>query len=131
MTTPSIKDIPIGQNAAIDWIELKDPDAAHEIDPLLEPTLDFWKSLKTRCDPECCGIYAYDLFDENIAAAMSKSEDVRIIKKLIELRQAIDELDASTLTSNHINNLFDKSVFLQLVDHLIGSARQAQENMDS
>lgn len=127
MTQPASKDISIGKEAAIDWIELKDPDNAFEIDELLQPTLPFWKGMETVCEPECCGVCAYNFHDDGVKTAVTVSKDDDVVDKLIQLRQKIDELDKQSLVSMNMNQFFDKSVFLQLMDHLIGTARGFQQ----
>ncbi len=131
MTKPPSNDISIGENAVIDWIELKDPDNAFELDELLKPLMSFWTGMETDCDSECCGISAFNLHSDGVKAAIANSDDHAIVKKLIELRQVVDELDHQTLLSTRINQFFDKAVFLQLLDHLIGTARSAEEQLDS
>ena len=130
MSQPLSKDISIGKDAAIDWIEVKDPDNAFEIDELLQPTLPFWKSMETVCESECCGICAFNFHDDGVEKAVTVSEDDAVVDSLIKLRQQIDEVDKQTLVSMKLNQFFDKAVFLQLMDHLIGTARGSQQKSD-
>lgn len=131
MTKPPTDNISIGETAVIEWIELKDPDNAFEIDELLQPTLSFWKNMETVCEAECCGISAFNFHDKGVAVAVAASEDAAIVSKLIELRQKVDELRELTLVSMKLNQFFDKAVFLQLMDHLIGTARSAQQRPEA
>ena len=114
------KDISIGQDKWIKWIEL-DPNNKDEfeIDPSLESTKPFWKNLETECVAECCGIDAFSFWPENIQKASKDFDTIGLKAQLVKLRDAVIQSNSKVVVSERLNNLFDKKVFVELVDHII------------
>jgi hypothetical protein len=112
-------DISIGPDKWINWVELDPLDKnLFEIDDYLEPVREFWLRLETDCMAECCGIDAFVLWPENIRFAAANL-DVDYLKACFErLREEIIQSDCKIVNSKRLNNLFDKKVFLQLIDHI-------------
>ncbi|MDH6309102.1 hypothetical protein M2451_001673 [Dysgonomonas sp. PFB1-18] len=113
------KDINIGQNEWIEWI---DPDLTikpFNIDILLEPTWEFWKSMETECVAECCGIDAFYFDLRNIQKALLCVDKLELKKQIECLKEEISRSHHSVLISYKFNNLFEKSVFIQLLDHIL------------
>ncbi len=116
-----IKDISIGKDSWIKWIEL-DPgdDNLFDIDPLLESTKNFWLDLETHCVAECCGIDAFALWPEDIKNAATSFSEHGLKQQLLTIKDAITKTECNIVISKRLNNLFHKRVFIQLLDHIIG-----------
>lgn len=113
------KDINIGQNEWIEWI---DPDLTikpFNIDILLEPTWEFWKSMETECVAECCGIDAFYFGEHNIQKALVHFNKLELKTQIEYLKEEILKGHYSVIISSKLNNLFEKSVFIQLLDHIL------------
>ena len=114
------KDISIGED---EWIEWKDFDEKSvqplEIDDLLRPTFGFWKRLETECVAECCGIDAFTFWPEDIEQAAKNTCKVTLTEDLIKIKLTLITLSDSVISSDFLNQLIAKEVFLELVDHII------------
>lgn len=114
------KDISIGQHQWIKWVELDPNDESlFNIDILLESTEQFWRFLETECVPGCCGIHAFALWPKDIQNASKHFDRKELKVQLSRLKDEVVQVDKSIVVSNRLNNLFDKSVFIQLIDHIL------------
>jgi hypothetical protein len=106
------------------WIE---PDTSDnnlfEVDVLLTTSFDFFDKLEIVCMAECCGIGAFSFDPTDIITA---SKDLNKSKLVEDLETAITELNdrtEKTVVSSRLNNLFDKSTFIHLLEHTVASLR--------
>ncbi len=116
------RDISIGKGQSIKWIELDNNDGdLLRIDALLDPTIPFWKSLETQCCAECCGIEAFALWPEDIRRASLEVDAAELKKQLMRLKAEISKSHCNIVVSSQLNNLFDKRVFISLIDHIVSN----------
>jgi hypothetical protein len=106
------------------WI---DPDTSDnnlfEVDVLLTTSFDFFNKLEILCIAECCGIGAFSFDSTDIITA---SEDLEKSKLVDDLERTIRELNdrtEKTIVSSQLNNLFDKSTFIHLLEHTVAILR--------
>ncbi|HPH99701.1 MAG TPA: DUF6331 family protein [Chitinophagaceae bacterium] len=113
-------DISIVKEKWIEWIDFPPSFEPFDIDYLLEPIDELWAKLETECVSACCGIDAFGLWPEDIAKAVETMDKAALIHDLKNIKKELTfKNEAVILISGRLNNLFDKMVFLQLVDHLI------------
>ena len=113
------KDISIGQDKWIKWVGFDPKDESlFIVDPLLEPTEQLWKNLETECVAACCGIDAFALWSEDIKNASEHLDRKELKAQLSRLKDEVVQADKNIVVSKRLNNLFDKSVFIQLIDHI-------------
>lgn len=113
------KDISIGENKWIKWIEL-DPTAIEtNIDDQLLKTKLFWTYLETECVAGCCGIDAFAFWPDDISIAKEKFNDPHLKEYLQKFKQEIQNIETDVISSTFLNNLFHKNVFIELIDHLL------------
>jgi hypothetical protein len=113
-------DIFIGDDKWIKFIDLTGRyNMAVEIDRHLSPIIDFINSLETQCNAMCCGFDAFDFTPEGIAKSASKNDVRDLRRKFADVINVIDGLQAQVIVSSRMNNLADKTVFLQLLRHIL------------
>ena len=119
-TKMTTKDINIGENKWIKWVDF-DPKEKElfDIDNLLNETWEFWKLLETECVVECCGIDAFSFWKEDIQKSLTDFDKLKLIRQIELLKKEIQDNHCSIIISSKFNNLFDKSVFVQLLDHVL------------
>jgi hypothetical protein len=127
------KDISIGKDKWIGWIDFDSTNASDlfEIDDLLWPTFDFWDKLETQCVTGCCGIDAYSFWEEDIKLAVDKIDKAALIKNLLAAKAEIESTSETIVTSEKLNNLIDKSVFIQLLDHIVTTIQLENKRIES
>lgn len=113
------KDISIGQDKWIKWIDIDQNAMVCHIDAEIKPTEQLWEHLETECVRACCGIDAYALWSDDIEKAKTLLGNPNIKKEFIDLRKKILAINENVICSSYLNNLFDKSVFIELLDHII------------
>lgn len=118
--------ISIGKDKWIKWIEFDSQKSKIlNIDELLEPTWDFWELLETECAAACCGINAFSFWIEDIQKTAILFDKSELLAKLVLLKEEIASQckynPRIILYSLKLNYLFDKSVFIQLIDHIINT----------
>ncbi|MEZ5016698.1 MAG: DUF6331 family protein [Flavipsychrobacter sp.] len=113
-------DIYIADKEWIRWIDCADKaDERLEIEQELKAMQPFWNNLMTKCDSECCGIQAYDFTTENIKEAINEIDKMKLVKQLVSLKEITQATTKAVVSSRILNHFILKSVFLQLLDHLI------------
>jgi hypothetical protein len=113
------KDISIGQDRWIKWVELDPNDAdLYNLDHLLEPLEQLWQNLETECVAACCGIDAFALWPEDIENASKDLNTIELKNHLVQLKKDVSQVGTNIIVSKRLNNRFDKKVFIQLVDHI-------------
>lgn len=115
----NLKDISIGQDKWIKWIEPDQNTIAFAIDAEIKPTEQLWRFLETQCVSACCGIDAFGLWPDDLKKAKTLLANPTIKQEFIDLKEKIMIIDKKVISSSLINNVFDKSVFIELVDHVI------------
>ena len=90
-----------------------------DIDNLLNETWEFWKLFETECVVECCGIDAFYFGAEEIQKALIDFDELKLVKQIKLLKKEIQDNQCDIIISSKFNNLFDKSVFIQLLEHVL------------
>jgi hypothetical protein len=117
-------DISIGENLWIPFIDITSRyNSAVNIDKLILPVDDLWTALETGCVAGCCGIGAFALWSEDIEKVKASLNTRNLASELSTIRAEIVALPQDVVVSERLNNLFDKSVFLALLDHLINNLK--------
>ena len=112
-------DISIGKNEWITWVDPSETETPLDIDNYIDSTKMFWKHLETECVSACCGIDAFGLWPSNIQNAKKIVNQESIKQDFEKLKLLISERPENTLISEYLNNVFDKTIFLQLLSHII------------
>lgn len=120
-TLENTEDISIGQNKWIKWVDWDSNASVRDIDCEIKTTEPFWNYLETQCVSACCGIQAYALWTEDISNAKTLLGKPNIKSEFIDLREKMEAINENVVCSTHLNQLFDKNVFILLLDHIVGS----------
>ena len=120
MPKPNPNDISIGPDKWITFVDLSDrPRAgAVSIDQFVLPMEPFWSALETECVAGCCGIDAFSLWPEDIRTVCRSQDRQAIESSLGSLREFVEKSSADTFVSSRMNNLFEKSVLRELIQHI-------------
>ncbi|MDM1550130.1 DUF6331 family protein [Empedobacter falsenii] len=113
-----IDDIKISEDEYIKWIPLESNVIFINIDNLLANTYDFWDSLSTECVFECCGINACNFTSDTIIQSIHLFDKIELLKNFNDIILEINLLNADEVYSNHLNQRFNKNVFLELLQHI-------------
>ncbi len=104
------------------WIIWKDADTneALDIDELLEPSWGFWQQLETQCVADCCSIYAFCFWSEEIKKAAGKLElnQTDFLAELTKLKLKLEASEFQSVSSKRFNDTLEKSVFIRLLTHI-------------
>ncbi|MDN3640777.1 DUF6331 family protein [Simiduia curdlanivorans] len=120
MSKAHAQDISIGKDQWIIFEDLQnDQENAVEIDTLMEGLLPMWSALETQCVSACCGIDAYDLWEEDILKNTAEFSRGELVERLANLKNEITGLGNNVLVSTSLNNYFTKGTFLQVIEHLL------------
>lgn len=112
-------DIRIGDDTWIEFIDLDGRyDRAVDIDGLLGELWPLICRLETHCAAGCCGMDAFDFTRESIAAALLELDRAQLHAACAQARGAVAAAAGDVLTSNTMNHVADKRVFLQLLAHI-------------
>ncbi|WFR77110.1 DUF6331 family protein [Janthinobacterium rivuli] len=112
-------DIQIGDETWIEFISLDGRyEQALDIDALLAGLWPLICRLETHCDAGCCGIDAFDFTCESIDTALLELDRAQLHAACLQARAAVAVAGSDVLTSNTMNHIADKRVFLQLLGHL-------------
>jgi hypothetical protein len=107
------------------WI---DPDTSDnnlfEVDDLLTPTFDFFDKLEIHCMAECCGIGAFSFEPTDIEKASKNLDKNKLIEVFERTIKKLNDTTEKTVTSSRLNNLFDKTTFIHLLEHTIVILRE-------
>ena len=111
-------DIFIGNELYIRWKEVDWENEPHkDVDSLIAPLNDLFRKLETSCVRMCCGIEAFDFRPQSIRNA-GASMDVDWKGLLSQIIFDIENINQRVVSSLMLNQLFEKSVFIQLMTHL-------------
>ncbi|MEG0882247.1 MAG: DUF6331 family protein [Janthinobacterium sp.] len=112
-------DIQIGDDAWIEWISLDGRyEQAIDIDPLLGELWPLICLLETHCVADCCGMDAYDFTREAVNTALLELDRAKLHAACAQAHSAVAAAASDVFTSNTMNHMADKRVFLQLLEHL-------------
>lgn len=118
-------DVLIGND---EWIRFVDvagrTETATNLDALIAPIESFWRSLEVNCVSECCGINAHSFLQKDIWNAVRSCHDAALKQKLTKLRRRMDGLTGDCVFSNILNQYFDKTMFSELLDHVIATVNR-------
>lgn len=116
-----MNDIGIGDGVWLpcgEYLDLRDP---FNVEPILLPILDVLETLEMECVAECCGIDAFNFWPERIRSSMVKLDAERLPALSRDFEEAVKklmELSAETVVSNRLNQLFPRSVLIELLKHI-------------
>lgn len=113
------RNISIGKDQFIEWIDFDPTETATNIDEILQPTEMFWLLLETECVAECCGIDAFSFWKEDIMKAKINAKDNEIINKLILAKEKIINFENNIIRSSLLNSVLSKITFINLLNHII------------
>lgn len=110
------KNINIGKDYWIIWV---DPDlsSVHDIDELLDPIWIFWQKLETQCLTECCSIYAFSFWSEDIQKAIEGLDKKKLLLDIENLKKQIENSEFQSFSSKKLNDTLEKSVLKRLLIH--------------
>ena len=112
----------IGNDERIQFVDIAGrTENAASIDNFIGEMEPFWRALEVNCVSECCGIDAHSFLPQDIWNAVRSCRDVTLKSKLASLRQYVDGLQADCVRSAILNQYFDRTMFLQLLDHVIAT----------
>lgn len=117
-------DILIGYNLWLAWIDITDKYyIAKNIDNLVETEIlkDFWMRLETECVAGCCGLDAFDFTPDAIREVTTYFETAKLREALVTLRDNVECMETQILSSNRLNNLFQRDFFVLLLNHILDS----------
>lgn len=131
MKKPRPNDISVGPDRWITFIDIENrTSGAVAIDEILQPVFPFFDLLEKHCVAECCGIDAYSLWPVDIAEAFRDYGSLGSLRDFEQIRKQIVDTDGDVVVSRKINNYFDKTVILQLVDHITSSIRNSDSFLE-
>lgn len=115
-------DVFIGNNQWIRFIDIVGrTENTVNLDGFIGEMEPFWRSLEVNCVSECCGIGAHSFLPQDIWNAVRNCRDPTLKTKLASLRQYVDGLQPDCVRSTVLNQYFDRTMFLQLLDHVIAT----------
>jgi hypothetical protein len=118
-------DVSIGENEWIRFVDITGrSDRPASLDEHIQPMEPFWRALEVNCVSECCGINAHSLWPEDIWNAARSARDPQLLARLEALRQYTASVSSSVVHSTILNQLFDRDIFLSLLDHVIAKVDQ-------
>ena len=121
MAGESKNDIHIGETQRIHWVEF---DTAGndfvDVDYIIAKHPDFWALLEINCVSGCCGLDAFSFYPADIADASTHVDKESLKEDLVKLKLDLIKSDKDIISSSTINNLVNKGVFIELLDHIVG-----------
>ncbi|TCC90215.1 hypothetical protein EZ428_13115 [Pedobacter frigiditerrae] len=120
-TVENTSDISIGKDKWIKWVDWDSNAVVCDIDVEITTTEPFWRYLETQCESACCGIGAYAFWTKDILNAKTLLGNPNIKNEFVDLKEKVEAINGNVVCSDYLNNLFDKNVFIQLLDHIISN----------
>ena len=115
-------DIHIGETERIPWVEFDIlSNDKIDIDYIVAKHDDFWTFLEIFCVPECCGLDAFRFYPDDIKNVANHADKELLKKELSTLKNDLLDSDNNIVISLRLNNLIEKSVFIKLLEHIIGN----------
>lgn len=119
MTDENKSDIHISETERIHWVEFDtSSNALIDVDYIVAKHDDFWTFLQIFCVPDCCGLDAFRFYPDDIKNAASHVDKELLKSDLSNLKTDLLSSDKEIIISSRLNNLVDKTVFIQLIDHI-------------
>ena len=120
MADENKSDLHIGETERIQWVEFDtSSNDLFEVDYIIARYYDFWTFLQIFCVPDCCGLDAFRFYPEDIVNAATHIDKEALKQDLSKLKIDIINSDKEIISSDRLNNLVDKTVFIKLLDHII------------
>lgn len=114
------RDIHIGVTQRIHWVEFDAASSdAVDVDYIIAEYADFWTFLEINCVAGCCGLEAFRFYPDDIAEASSHMDKKALKEDLAKLKLDLSKSDKEVIVSSTLNNLADKGVFIELLDHIV------------
>ncbi|MDH5446991.1 MAG: DUF6331 family protein [Gammaproteobacteria bacterium] len=114
-------DIRIGDNEWIEWVKPDQSIEPAKIDEILESANELWDALETKCMHECCGIEAFGLRPKDIKKSVTFLPKEELTNKVENIIKEVEKIDCDSLFSERINQVFEKSVLLKVLNHVHGN----------
>ena len=122
MSKPGRNDISIGKDRWILFGDLNEGYShATEVGIYLSDVMPFFDELETECVAECCGVQAFNLWQDNIERAAGKLDGPAVIGIVDAFKAAenvIESLPSDVIDCARMNQHLRKHVFLQLLTHV-------------
>ncbi|NID09543.1 DUF6331 family protein [Fibrivirga algicola] len=90
-----------------------------------DPLGQFWNKAETVCMIACCGIYAFDLWPDNIAKVVQELDKVGLLKQLENLKNQVLNSSEQIVSYYRLNQNFAKVSFLELLNYLITEVKSS------
>ncbi|MGK5055372.1 DUF6331 family protein [Janthinobacterium sp. LB2P49] len=112
-------DIQIAEGVWIEYIDIGERYAqAVGIDEHLDGLWPLLCRLETHCAAGCCGMDAFDFTHEAIDTALLELDRAQLHAACTQARSAVAAAASDVFTSDTMNHVADKRVFLQLLKHI-------------
>ena len=121
-------DISISKDNWIIGINVSEFQSFLDLDPYLSGTKVFWKKLETECVSACCGIDAYAFWKEDIQNLNEHFDQNEIVIKFEQLLEKVKSSTEEAFKSTILNQIFHKSVFMKLIEHIIKNVKAEPED---
>ena len=122
MAEENKSDIHIGETERIRWVEFDiSNNDLFDVDYIIAKHDDFWTFLQIFCVPDCCGLDAFRFYSEDIVNASKNVDKEALRQDLSKLKIDILKSGKAIISSDRLNNLADKTVFIKLLNHIINN----------
>jgi hypothetical protein len=112
-------DILIGDDKWIEFISLEGRyDQAVEVDQYLNGLWPLIEKLETHCVAGCCGFDAFDFTQDGIYQALDNLNCHQLLEACTVAQNLIWSVESTVIVSTRMNNLADRHVFMQLLEHV-------------
>jgi hypothetical protein len=120
MKTKHENDILIGRDTWIRFIPIEGRSGSVKaIDDEVANLERLWSELEVQCVAGCCGLDAFDFFQDHVQIALSALGPL-IGSDLRRFREAISTGSSEVLMSHRLNVRIHRIQLLELVDHILG-----------
>jgi hypothetical protein len=110
----------LGNNKYIEWVDFDSTILKLlDLNDLREPLPKFWDYLEWNCVAACCGIEAFSFTETDILRATQYVDKADLLIELNSLKKIVLNCEEQVVMSTRLNQLFDRSVYVQLLNHLI------------
>lgn len=122
MAVQNRNDIYISEYEKIEWVGF---DALScelvDVDYIIAKHDSFWKALEIFCVAACCGLNAFRFYSDDIKNAAHHTDKELLKSDLSILKSNLISSEKAVVISSNLNNLVDKKVFIQLLDHILSN----------
>lgn len=113
--------ISISKTEWIQRVEVDEVENQLAIDDLMGNFKDLLNRLEVNCTADCCGADAFSFWAADIKSVSGKMDKKSILSDTRKLKAIIEDSDANSITSIRLNETFHKTVFVQLLNHVIAA----------